>query len=273
VSPQWRDEAAALVSPRGTALRLVRRGLRPVARLTEHSRGEDALGEPWRAPLAALGDALRTLPRRTRCRVIVSSAFARYALVPFSTTLVDRKSNEALAGHVFRHIHGEQAGAWTCRVAPAAAGRKRLACAFDSALVGAIESAAQSCGVALVAIEPALVAAFNSAHRALPNSCWFAAVEADRLVLGLLLDGEWTHLAAERCPSRSEEALTRMLARESLLVAPGLLKRDLPCWIARFDDSASASLQRFEVRPPGASGAHPPDGHGAKAAAGAEAAA
>lgn len=272
MSPQWRDEAAAFVSPRGTALRLMRRGLRPVARLTEHPRGEGVPGEPWRAPLAALGDALRTLPRRTRCRVIVSSAFARYALVPFSMTLVDGKSSEALAGHVFRHIYGEQAGAWACRVAPAAAGRKRVACALDSALVGAIESAAQSCGVALVAIEPALVAAFNSARRALPGSCWFAAVEADRLVLGLLIDGQWAHLAAERCPSRSEEALARMLARESLLVAPGLLKRDLPCWVSRFDDSAGVALERFEVRPPGASGAHRPDGHSAQAA-GSEAAA
>jgi hypothetical protein len=267
VSPQWRDEAAAFVSPRGTALRLLRRSLRPVARSTEHPRGEDAPGEPWRAPLAALGDALRTLPRRTRCRVIVSSAFARYALVPFSTTLVDRRSNEALAGHVFRHIYGEQAGAWTCRVAPAAAGRKRVACALDSALLGAIGSAAQNSGVALVAIEPALVAAFNSARRALPSSCWFAAVEADRLALGLLLDGEWTHLAAERCPGRSETALARMLARESLLVAPGLLKRDLPCWVTRFDDSAGVSLEKFEARPPGASGARPPVGDGAGAAA------
>jgi hypothetical protein len=147
-----------------------------------------------------------------------------------------------------------------------------VACALDSALLGAIESAAQSSGVALVAVEPALVAAFNSARRALPSSCWFAAMEADRLVLGLLLDGQWAHLAAERPPSRSESALARMLARESLLVAPGLLKRDLPCWVTRFDDSAGTSLEKFEVRPPGASGAHRPDGHGAKAA-GSEAAA
>jgi hypothetical protein len=265
VSPQWRDEAAALVSPRGAALRLLRRGLRPVARLTEHPSGKDAGGEPWRAPLAALGDALQTLPRGTRCRVIVSSAFARYALVPFSTTLVDRRSNEALAGHVFRHIYGEQADAWACRVAPAAAGRRRVACALDAALLGAIESAAKSCGVALAAIEPALIAAFNSAHRALPDSCWFAAAEADRLVLGLILDGEWSHLAAERCPGRSEQALARMLARESLLVAPGLLKRDLPCWVVRFDDCAGASLEKFELRPPGSPAAPRPDGHGAKA--------
>lgn len=248
MSPQWRDEATALVSPRGTALRFVRRSVRPVARLTTHHRGEEAGGEPWRSSVAALGDALRTLPRGTRCRVIVSGAFARYALVPFSTTLVDRKSNEALAGHVFRHIYGEQADAWACRVAPAAAGRKRVACALDSALVGAIESAAQGPGVALAAIEPALVAAFNSARRELPSSCWFAAMEADRLALGLLIDGQWAHLAAERCAGWSETALARMLARESLLVATDSPNRELPCWFARFDPSANVALERFEAR-------------------------
>ncbi|MGB5079314.1 MAG: hypothetical protein WBO23_01050, partial [Burkholderiales bacterium] len=143
MSPQWRDEATALVSSRGTALRFLARGLRPVARLSTHHRGETAGGEPWRSPVTALGDALASLPRGTRCRVIVSSSFARYALVPFSTTLVDREANEVLAGHVFRHIYGEQAEAWACRVAPAAAGRKRLACALDAALLEAIESAAR----------------------------------------------------------------------------------------------------------------------------------
>jgi hypothetical protein len=261
VSPQWRDEATAFVRPRGTALRFVRRGLRPVARLTTQPRGEEGEGEPWRSPVAALGDALRTLPRGTRCRVIVSSAFARYALVPFSTTLVDRRSNEALAGHVFRHIYGEQAGAWACRVAPAAAGRKRLACALDSALVGAIASAAKSCGLSLEAIEPALVAAFNSARRGLVRSCWFAQAEPDRIVLGLLDDGEWVHLAAQRSWGDAGTVLSRMIARESLLFTADSGSGALPCWIARFDDGVNAPVERFEARPFGpAAGDRPAPG-------------
>jgi hypothetical protein len=243
VSPQWRDEAVALLSPRGTALELMRRGLRPVARLSEHRSGEAAAGEPWRAPLTALAAALATLPRRTRCRVVVSSALARYALVPFSETLVDRRSNEALAEHVFRHTHGDQAGAWVFRVAPATPGRRRLACALDAALVEAIRATALACGVALEAIEPALTAAFNSALGDLPRSCWFAEAEPERLVLGLLIDGEWVHLAAERPSGDPHAALPRMLARESLLCAADL-PGDLPCWLARFGEGASVRLER-----------------------------
>jgi len=247
VSPQWRDEATALIAPRGTTLRFMKRGLRSAARLSTHHRGEGASGEPWRSPVAALGDALATLPRGTRCRVIVSSAFARYALVPFSATLVDRQANEVLAGHVFRHIYGEQAQAWACRVAPAAAGEKRMACALDAALLDAIESAARDSGLVLEQIEPALIAAFNGARSRLPGSCWFAAAEADRIALALLCDGRWVHLAAERGVGEPLAYLARMLVRESLLIGADAAQRDVPCWIARFDASAHLAVERFEL--------------------------
>jgi hypothetical protein len=230
------------------ALRLVRRGLRPVARVAVHPCGDGPGGETWRAPLAALGEALRALPRHARCRVIVSNSFARYALAPFSAALVGHRSNQALAAEVFRRIHGEQAKAWTFRVAPAPPGKNRPACALDSGLVEAVELAARNCGVALEAIEPALVAAFNSARRSLPISCWFAVVETGRLVLGLLADGEWAHFAAERCTGSWETALARLLARESLAVAADSLKGEPPCWIARFNDAGSPDPERPEVR-------------------------
>jgi len=256
VSPQWRDEATALMSPRGTTLRFLKRGLRPVARITTHHRGGAAEGEPWRSPVAALGDALASLPPGTQCRVIVSSAFARYAFVPFSAALVDRKANEMLAEHVFRHVHGEQAQAWSCRVAHAAVGRKRMACALDAALLDAIESAARNSGVALGVIEPALIAAFNGARSKLPGSCWFAAVEPDRIALGLLRDGDWVHLAAERSAGEPEAQLARMLARESLLIGVDAPDRDLPCWIARWDVAANLAVDLREP-PPAATRATP----------------
>jgi len=243
VLPQWRDEATALMSPRGTALRFLGRGLRPVARVTTHQCAEGAGREPWRPPLAALGEAMGSLPRGTRCRVIVSSCFARYALVPFSTMLIDRKANEVLAGHVFRHIYGEQAQGWAFRVAAAAAGQRRVGCAFDVALLDAIESAAQEAGTVLDSIEPALTAAFNSARSELPNSCWFAAVEEDRIALALLRDGHWEHLATERCVGEPEAVLTRMLSRESLLIGADAPERDLPCWMARWDAAAKIAVE------------------------------
>jgi hypothetical protein len=73
-------------------------------------------------------------------------------------------------------------------------------------------------------------------------------VETGRLVLGLLADGEWAHVAAERCRGPWETALARLLARESLAVATDSLNGEPPCWIARFGDAENADPERAEVR-------------------------
>jgi hypothetical protein len=190
---------------------------------------------------------MRGLPKGTTCRVIVSSSFVRYALVPFSATLVNRKANEALAAHVFQHVHGEQARAWDCRVDPATAGGKRVACALDAALAAAIEAAARAGGVTLAAIEPTLTAGFNRARLRMPSSCWFATLEPDRLALGLVVDGRWSHLASERYTGHWHGALARMLSREALMIAADSPGDALPCCIARFEATADADPEQPQI--------------------------
>jgi hypothetical protein len=186
-----------------------------------------------RGSLATLAQAGRALRRGTRCRIIVSNALARYALVPFSTAVVGREAEEALAGHVFRGTHGERAGDWRIRVAPARRGARRIACALDATMLDAIPAAAAEHGLRLTAIEPAWAAGYNAAYRRLPASCWFAVTEPGRLVLGLLIDGEWRQLAAERCGVDARAALRQALLREGTLADDPAAAR-LPCWVAHF---------------------------------------
>ncbi|MGB5080262.1 MAG: hypothetical protein WBO23_05930, partial [Burkholderiales bacterium] len=104
-------------------------------------------------------------------------------------------------------------------------------------------------GVVIEAVEPALIAAFNGARRELPDSCWFAAAEAERIALGLLRDGHWVHLASERCAGEPQAVLARLQARESLLIGADAPDRGLPCFMARWDASANVVLERCEARP------------------------
>lgn len=206
---------------------------------------------PWRKdaqlllrpPLADPGDAMSGLARGTRCRVIVSSAFARYALVPFSAAVAGREANEALADQVFRRTHGERVDGWRVRVAAAPAGHPRVACALDASLLDALAAAAQKRGVTLSAIEPAFIAGFNAVCRRLPSSCWLAVVEPGRLALGLLIEGRWRRLASERCGTEVHEALACALVREALLVEGAEAVAKLPCWTVRFGEA------RPEVQP------------------------
>lgn len=178
-------------------------------------------------PVEALAQAMSRLPRGSRCEVIVSSRFARYVLVPFSTAVVGRAATEALAAHVFRATHGQRVDGWRVRVAP---GRGlRVACALDAELLDSILAAATEHGIRLTGIEPAFAAGFNAAARRLPASCWFAVIEPERLVLGLLIDRQWRHLATARCGADPEGALTRLVQREALLAdAPAA---GLPCHV------------------------------------------
>ena len=209
---------------------------------------------PWRKEvrrmlrpsLADPGDALDGLARGMRCRIIVSSDLARYALVPFSTAVVGREANEALAALVFRRTHGERADAWRIRLAPGPIGHPRVACALDAALLDRLAAAAEERGVTLTAIEPAFVAGFNAAYRRLPPSCWLAVVEPGRLVLGLLIDGRWRHLVAERFSVDVRRALAPALAREGMLVENFEAAASLPCWMVRFDPEGASPV---EVRP------------------------
>ncbi len=239
--PRWHSEAELLLAPGGFALRAVARGLRPSARVTQRACPPQPGGQAWRAPLAALADALHELPRGARLRVVLSSGFARYALVPFSAAVVGRAATEALAAQVFRQVHGERADAWRIRVAGAPVGRQGLACALDAALLEALAEAARARGIARLALEPSLAAAFNAARRRLPRSCWFVVTEPGSRVLALLIDGAWRHVAAERCDSQTDADLAQALAREAFLAedAPA----DLPCWRAHFDPAAKRALK------------------------------
>jgi hypothetical protein len=210
---------------------------------------------PWRkeaqiflrAPLGDPGAALSGLARGARCRVVVSSAFARYALVPFSSAVIGREANEALAAHVFRRTHGERVDAWRIRVAPAPAGHLRLACALDTSLLDVLAAAARERGVMLSAIEPAFVAGYNAACRRLPSSCWLAVVEPGRLALGLLRDGQWRRLASQRLNADVDSELPFALARESMLVEAADTVASLPCWTVRYD-KAPLQVQAFTAQ-------------------------
>jgi hypothetical protein len=188
------------------------------------------------------GKALHGLRRGARCRVVVSSVFARYALVPFSADVVGHEANVLLAKHVFRRIHGERVDAWCAAVAHAPAGAALMACALDTELLARLDAAARERGVTLLSVEPALAAAFNAARRRLPDSCWVAIAEPQYLAVGLLRARQWRYLATER-GAADTAAATRALAREAILAEED--GSALPRWLVRIDERCQASAERL----------------------------
>jgi len=170
----------------------------------------------WQPAVDALAAAL-TQPGTAKCRatVILSSHFARYAVLPWNATLKNDEEWRAYAQHRLQAVHGSVIEDWELRVCETAPRGARIACAVDRALLDALEAAVAGNGGRLESVQPYLMSAFNRARLATDASCWFVVEEPGRLTLALIEDGTWRSVRGRRVDSRWRHALADILERES----------------------------------------------------------
>lgn len=168
----------------------------------------------WDLPLQALEQAIPP-GKGGEASVVIADQFVRYVLLPWNDTLKTEEQWLALARHRFTGLHGARAAEWDVRVTPTAPGSARLACAVDLALVEALKSRFQAQGIALVSVQPFLVAAYNRIRRTVgTGSCWVVVEERGRLTLVLIRNGAWLAIRGRRCDERWRIALPEILERE-----------------------------------------------------------
>jgi hypothetical protein len=163
---------------------------------------DPALGtEPWQGAVQALQKL--ELPRGS-VGVILSNAFVRYALVPWSDALSGEAEETAYVRHHFLRVHGERAKGWTFRASPALARAPRLCSAIDTTLLSALK-AALARKAKLVSVQPALMAVFNRCRGGIPASgAWLALVEPERACIGLHAKGGWQAVSNGKMSARGE---------------------------------------------------------------------
>jgi len=229
VSRLWRDRLAVALAPDRVALvrtggifasRVMAKAILPVA--LEPDGG-------WRPALTVLSQALRTRRefQEARLAVVLSNAFVRYQLVPWS----DAVENDAECGlyvrESFADVHGEPALGWTYRIASTGPEAPWLAAAVDSPLAQQLEEVADATGSTLVSLQPQLMPAFNAARKTLgPGDAWFAQVDGDRLLLALVHKGQWAAIGNHRLGTASwQDALPPLAEREWQLYGSGAAPR------------------------------------------------
>ena len=217
MSPRWRSETVLLVAPERVALRRRLRGLRAGA---AHVAELPVIGAErhWEAPLSALEAVLAAAPGRGgEASVVLSSHFVRYCLVPPSDLLVTREDEVRFAQQNFVRIHGAAAESWSVRVCAGVPGGPAVASGVDAALVEALRALLARHGLRPRALQPALGALFNAARGALPaGGCRVVALEPGMAVSAVLAPG-WHELRSQRMGAPLDEALERLLARETAL--------------------------------------------------------
>lgn len=136
---------------------------------------------------------------------------------------------EAAAALRFQSLYGEPATAWQVS-ADWDATQPFFAAAVPRALLAALSVVAQDCRLAIVAIEPRLVCAWNRSRRELKAGAWLGHVHDNLLTLAAI-DADDKGLRAIRAlpiPHGADHYwLTQTLQREALLLdmaAPALLQ-------------------------------------------------
>ncbi len=173
----------------------------------------------WRFVLDAFAGLLGAdIPPRSRLKVVLSSHWVRFLVLPWNPQIASPDELAAYARASFERAHDEAARRWEIRVDEARAGYGRMACAIDRELLLGVTTVAAEAGCRLVGVQPYLMHAFNPLASPLGRQRFlFVLAEPERVTLAAADRGGWT--SVRNCPvAASEERLTGLIERELQLL-------------------------------------------------------
>ena len=182
-----------------------------------------AFQDSWRPSVAALRTALRD-PRGQDAspRVVLSSHFVRYAIIPWNAELANAAERDAYLRHCFVLAYGEVARQWDLRLSPAGFGQAALASGISTALLEAIRIEFEQAGMKAGNVHPHLMPALNETWKYLGKaqtgkSFWFVSIEPGRLCLGLMENGQWRLFRSHATEADISGQLQALIQRESIM--------------------------------------------------------
>jgi hypothetical protein len=200
VSPLWRDEVGAYLSPHRLCLVRLRRGARARFVAEHEQRFESVMDNSWEAPLAALAAMLGDAPwRSARTRVVLADHWARYVIVPSVDGLWSDEERLAHARELLSGAFGESIADWDLRIADAPPGVPRVACAMPRELVTGVVAACTAHGGSVLSLQPQLIDAYAAWRHSLPQSqAWFVTIEQGSLAAARLGGNGWDQVQSLR---------------------------------------------------------------------------
>jgi hypothetical protein len=200
VSPLWRDEVGAYLSPHRLCLVRMKRGVKPTQAAEHELRLENVKGDSWGAPLEALAAMLAQAPwAGARTRVVIADHWVRYAIVPWVAALNTAEERLAHGRQLLTSLYGEAVAGWDVRISEAPPQATRVVCAVPGELIAGVRAACAAQGSTLVSLQPQLIAAFEAWRPSLPSSnAWFVSVEQGSLAAARLGPRGWDRVHGVR---------------------------------------------------------------------------
>jgi hypothetical protein len=200
VSPLWRDEVGAYLSPHRLCLVRMKRGVKPTQAAEHELRFENVKADAWAAPLEAFAATLAETPwAGARTRVVIADHWVRYAIVPWVAALNTAEERLAHGRELLTSLYGEAVAGWDLRISEAPPQAPRVVCAVPGELIAGVRAACAAQGSTLVSLQPQLVAAFEAWRPSLPSSnAWFVSVEQGSLAAARLGRNGWDRVHGVR---------------------------------------------------------------------------
>jgi hypothetical protein len=262
VSPLWRDEIRVRLAPSEVHIRRMRRGARPVCAAEITRFIESAPGE-WHPAIAALNACLGDSEwRGAHARVVVSNLWARYAIVPWSDTLTSDAERVAHARICLAETYGNTGQDWRVCLGNTAPGEARVACAIPEGLLADLRETLALHGTRMLAVQPALIAAYNRCRDQLPeNAGWFVNIEAGALAAARLVPDGWDRVYSARIGADWAMELMRLKTFARLASRNGGNGRvfvDAPARLRRLAGASDPAIEWLESSEGGAGGGKGP---------------
>lgn len=212
MSPLWRDEVGAYLSPHRLCLVRMQRGARPKPAAKHEQHFEEVRDESWEHPLTAMAALLAQPPwSGARTRVVLADHWARYIIVPWAATLWSDEERLAHARQLLSGTYGDAIGTWDVRTTDAPPHAPRVACAIPGELVAGVAAACAAHGGTLVSLQPQLIDAYAAWRHRLPQSkSWFVSIEQGSLAAARVSSTGWDRVRSVRMGTDGMRELKRL---------------------------------------------------------------
>ena len=212
MSPLWRDEVGAYLSPHRLCLVRMKRGVKPSPVADHELRFEDVKAEAWGAPLEALRGLLAEAPwAGAHTRIVIADHWVRYAIVPYVASLSSAAERLAHGRQLLGSLYGEAVEGWELCLSEAPPQSTRVICAVPGELVTGLRAACAAAGSPLLSLQPQLIAAYGAWRHALPAAnAWFVSIEQGSLAAAHLGPNGWNRVHGVRIGSDWLRELKRL---------------------------------------------------------------
>jgi len=243
VLPHWfslvRDELQVLIQPQSIELSRLKgiRGFKPqlIHQKTINLK-KDVVNSPddWQDVVKNLQILLKDGKWYTpNARVILSSYFMRYAVIPWNSEITTDDESQAYLNHHFVMAYGDVVKSWNMCMDVPKYKQSGLASAMPNSLRLALNDVFAQANIRLAAIYPYLMEVVNQLLEAnnLISNCWLVVVESQRLSLSLIEEGEWRVVRSLPLETDIAAQIEALIQREAILENVSVKNKNHPILI------------------------------------------